>query len=97
MRTLKNKDRAKYLKDRETTQKILRAMRMWKSNSPINLLDSTYKVASFFHTYYTSFQKKSAARLVSLQHVKDNPTDEAAQTFCHQIMNNQGEFEYFKR
>ena len=60
MRLLKHKNYEKYLSARETTRAALKDMRQWKDNSLINMLDLTYKVASFFHNYYVNFHKKSS-------------------------------------
>jgi arginyl-tRNA synthetase len=82
VRYLKNKNYEKYLIDKAAIRKTIKSMRRWKDNSPIALLDATYKVASFFHSYYKCFQERSAKRLVILQNVKKNPTEDALKSYA---------------
>jgi hypothetical protein len=75
MLATKNKDKKKYLSARKKVREIVYEFRTWGCKDPVDILDSAYKIASFFSTYYVCFENRASEKLLLLQSVSKGVTD----------------------
>ena len=71
MLTKKRENKEKYLAGRKQVRILSHRLKTWQFDSLIEILDSVYKISSFFHTYYRGFQKRASKKLVGLQNLTD--------------------------